>query len=126
LLSEVLPLFFRTETTAACFHRVGNYYRDKLRLKICLRTGSNVSVQPLIIKPGMSSTPTDLDDLMCLIALKTSESQTGTKETNSEHDERVGKITGQHNCCILIENSLKINQQHHEVRLNASCQSQAG
>jgi hypothetical protein len=63
--------FFRTGIIAACFHRVGKYRWGKLRLKICLRTGTNILVQRLIIMPGMSST--DLDGLRGLIALKISE-----------------------------------------------------
>jgi hypothetical protein len=68
LLTEVILPFFTTGTIAACFHRVGKYCCDKLRLKICLRIGINISVQPLIMNPRMS-TPTDLDGLRCLIAL---------------------------------------------------------
>jgi hypothetical protein len=41
----------------------------------------------------MSSTPTDLDGLMCLITIKISESETTCK--NSEDDERVGNTAGQ-------------------------------
>jgi hypothetical protein len=43
----------------------------------------------------MLSTPTDLDVLRRLTALKTSESETGAKDKNSEDNERVGKTTGQ-------------------------------
>jgi hypothetical protein len=32
--------FLRTGTIAACFHRVGYYCCDKLKLKICLRIGT--------------------------------------------------------------------------------------
>jgi hypothetical protein len=67
------------------------------RLKICLRTGINILVQPLIMKPVMSSTPTDSDGLRPLIRVtsKTSESETGAKDKNLDDDERAGKITGQ-------------------------------
>jgi hypothetical protein len=41
----------------------------------------------------MSSTPTDLDGLRRLIALKTSQSETGANDKNSDV-ERVGKTTG--------------------------------
>jgi hypothetical protein len=34
----------------------------------------------LIIKPGMSSAPTDLDGLKCLIALETSKSEKGDRD----------------------------------------------
>jgi hypothetical protein len=43
----------------------------------------------------MSSAPTDLHGLSRLIALKTSESETGAKDKDSEGDERVGKTTEQ-------------------------------
>jgi hypothetical protein len=46
------------------------------------------------MKPGMSSTPTDLDGLRGLIALKISESETGAKDQNSDI-EKVWKKTGQ-------------------------------
>jgi hypothetical protein len=62
-----------TGTTTACFHRAGKICCDKLKLKICFKTGTKMSVHPLIINPGMSSTPTDLDGLRRLMALETSE-----------------------------------------------------
>jgi hypothetical protein len=40
--------FLKIGTTAACFHKVGNLCCDKLRLKIDLRTGTDISEQPLI------------------------------------------------------------------------------
>jgi hypothetical protein len=57
-------------------------------------TRKNISVKSLIIKSGMSSTPTDFDGLRRLIILKTSESETGAKDKNSE-DEKEGKTTRQ-------------------------------
>jgi hypothetical protein len=57
--------------------------------------GTNISVQPLIMNPGTSSSPTDFDGLRRLMALITSESLTGVKVKNSEEDKRVGKTTGQ-------------------------------
>jgi hypothetical protein len=68
------------------------YCCGKLRLKICLRIGTNIS-EPLIINPGMSS-PTDLDGLSCLMALIISEPETD-KGKNSEDDRMVGKRIGQ-------------------------------
>jgi hypothetical protein len=53
-----------------------------------------MSLQPLIIKPGMSSTPTDLDGLRRLRDLKPSVSERIAKDESSE-EERVGKTTGQ-------------------------------
>jgi hypothetical protein len=48
------------------------------------------------MNPGMSSSPTDLDGLRRLMALITSESETGIKVKNSKEDKkRVGKTTGQ-------------------------------
>jgi hypothetical protein len=43
----------------------------------------------------MLSTPTDLNVLRRLIALKISDSETGVNDTHSEDDERVGKTTGE-------------------------------
>lgn len=63
-------------------------------IKICLRMSTNISIKPLIIKPGMSSISTDLDGLKRLIALKISESETRAKDKNSD-DERAGKTSGQ-------------------------------
>jgi hypothetical protein len=45
--------------------------------------------------PGMSSSPTDLDGLRCLMALITSESETDAQVKNSEEDKIVVKTTGQ-------------------------------
>jgi hypothetical protein len=53
---------------------------------MCLRIGTNISVQPLIMNPGISSTPTDLDGLRRLMALIISESETDVKGKNSEGD----------------------------------------
>jgi hypothetical protein len=83
--------FFRTGTIVACFHSLGKHCSDKLRLKIYLGTGTNISVQPLTIKPGMSLVPTDLDGLRRLIALNTSESETGARNKHSEDDEKGGE-----------------------------------
>jgi hypothetical protein len=74
---------------------VGKYCCDKLRLKICLRTGTKISVQPLIMNPGMSSTPADLDGFSSLMALIISESEREAKGKNSEDDKMVGKTIGQ-------------------------------
>jgi hypothetical protein len=54
-----------------------------------------MSVQPLIIKQGISSCPADLVGLRRSVALKASESQAGTYDKNSEDDEMVGKTTRQ-------------------------------
>jgi hypothetical protein len=43
------------------------------------------------MNPGTSSTQTDLDCLRCLIALITSESNTGAKVKNSEDDKKGGE-----------------------------------
>jgi hypothetical protein len=74
---------------------VGKYCCDKLRLKICLRIGTHISEQPLIINPGMSSTPADLDGLSRLMALTMSGSETDAKCKNSEDDKMVGKTLGE-------------------------------
>jgi hypothetical protein len=61
---------------------------------MCLSKGTNITVQPLMMNPGISSSPTDLDGLRRLIALTTSESVTGAKGKNSEDDKRAGKSAG--------------------------------
>jgi hypothetical protein len=95
LLTEVVLPFLQTGIIAACFHGVGKYCGDKLRLKICLRIGTNISEQPLIINPGMSSTSADLDGLSRLTALTMSESERDAKGKDSEDDKMVGKTLGQ-------------------------------
>jgi hypothetical protein len=60
-----------------------------------LGIGTNISVQPLIMNPGMSSSPTDLDGLRRLMALIKSESETDAEVRCSEDDKCVGKTTGQ-------------------------------
>jgi hypothetical protein len=92
---------------------------------MCLRTGTNMSVHHLIIKPELSSTPTHIDGLRHLIALNISESETGAKDETSEGDEMVGKTTGE-DCCIQPANALKIHLQHHKVQLYVYHQPQAG
>jgi hypothetical protein len=44
---------------------------------VFLRTRTQIPEGPLIIKPGISSSPTDLDGLTHLRALKPSESEIG-------------------------------------------------
>jgi hypothetical protein len=39
--------FSKTGTIDACFHKLGKVFWDMLRLKINLRTGTNISEQPL-------------------------------------------------------------------------------
>jgi hypothetical protein len=65
-----------------------------MKLKICLRMGTNMSVHPLMTNPGISSTPTDLDGLKHLVALRTSESEIEAEGKNSQNSERLGKSTG--------------------------------
>jgi hypothetical protein len=72
------------------------------------------------MKPEMSSTPTDLNGLRGLVALKTSESETGAEAKNSEDVEKVWKKAGQR----LLYNVFNIHRQHHKVLLNAYCQPQ--
>jgi hypothetical protein len=74
---------------------VGKYCCDKLRLKICLRIGTNISVQHLIMNPRMWSTATDLEDLRRLMAMITSESESDAKSMNSEDYKSVEKTRGQ-------------------------------
>jgi hypothetical protein len=49
----------------------------------------------LILKPELSSTPTDFDGLSGSRALKISEPEIGAKDKNSEDDEREGKASRQ-------------------------------
>jgi hypothetical protein len=78
------------------FHNAGKHCWERLRLKICFRTGTNILAQPLITKPGMVSRPTDLDGFRRLMALKMSESETGGKERDPEDvDEREEEILGE-------------------------------
>jgi hypothetical protein len=89
LREALLPVFRTGKIAVSC--RAGVL----LRSKICPRTSTNISEQNLIKKPGMSSTPSGLDSLRCLIALETSDSETGAKDKNSEDEEMAGKTTGQ-------------------------------
>jgi hypothetical protein len=45
-----------------------------------------------MIKPGISSSPTDLEGFSLLMALQTSASEMGARDTNSEGYERGGKL----------------------------------
>jgi hypothetical protein len=47
--------------------------------------------QPLMMKPGISASPTDFKGFL-LMALQTSASETGATDRNSEHCERRGKL----------------------------------
>jgi hypothetical protein len=60
-------------------------------LNICLRIGMKIAEQPLMMKPGISSSPTDLEDFSLLMALQTSASETRARDRNSEHCERRGR-----------------------------------
>jgi hypothetical protein len=53
-----LPLL-NTGTTAASFHAAGKYCWVRLKLNICLRTGIKIPEQSFMIKPRISSSPTD-------------------------------------------------------------------
>jgi hypothetical protein len=44
-----------------------------------------------MIKPGISSSPTDLEGFSLLMALQKSASEMGARDKNSEDCERVGK-----------------------------------
>jgi hypothetical protein len=85
-----LPLL-NTGTTADSFHAAGKYCCVRLKLKICLRIGLKISEQPFMIKPGISSSPTDLKGFSLLMALQTSASEIGARDTDSKDCERGGK-----------------------------------
>jgi hypothetical protein len=72
-----VPLFLKIGTMAACFCSVGKYHCDRLRLKICLRTGMKISEQLLITKLGIPSSLTALKGLKILRALQISNSEMG-------------------------------------------------
>jgi hypothetical protein len=54
-----------------------------------------IDEQPLMLKPGISSSPTDFEGFSLLMALQKSASETGATDRNSEHCERRGKSTDQ-------------------------------
>jgi hypothetical protein len=60
-------------------------YMPKIAIKIL--------EQPFMIKPGISSSPTDLEGFNLLMALQTSASELGARDQNSEDCERAGKST---------------------------------
>jgi hypothetical protein len=67
-----------------------------VRLKICFKTGTRISEQPLITKPGMQSRPTDLDGFRRLRALKISDSEMRGNDRDSDgNDEREGNTPGE-------------------------------
>jgi hypothetical protein len=72
----MLP-FLKIGTTAASFHKVGNFSFNKLVLKTCLKKRTEISEQHLVIKLGISSGPTLFDELTCRMAFLTSESEMG-------------------------------------------------
>jgi hypothetical protein len=74
---EALLPFLKTGTMAACFHSVGKYCWDRLRLKICLRTGMKISEQSVITKLGIPSSPTALEGFRRLRTLQISNSEMG-------------------------------------------------
>jgi hypothetical protein len=70
----------KTGIIAACFHKVGKQCSDKLKLKMCLSMGTNISIHPLIMNPGMLSGSADLDGLSRFMASITSELETDAKD----------------------------------------------
>jgi hypothetical protein len=89
--------FLNTGTTADYFHAAGKYCCVRLKLKICLRIGIQIYEQPFMIKPGISSSLTDLEGFSLLMALQTSASEMGARDTNSEDCERGGKSLERNN-----------------------------
>jgi hypothetical protein len=47
--------------------------------------------KPYMMKPAISSSPTDFEGYSLLMALQTSASETGARDRNSEHCERRGR-----------------------------------
>jgi hypothetical protein len=52
--------------------------------RMCLRIGIKILEQPFMIKPGISSSPTDLEGFSLLMALQTSASKMGARDKISE------------------------------------------
>jgi hypothetical protein len=50
-----------------------------------------IAEQPLMMKPGISSSPKDFEGFSLQMALQISASETGATDRNSEHCERWGK-----------------------------------
>jgi hypothetical protein len=59
-------------------------------LNICLRIGIKIPEQPFIIKPGISSSPTDVDGFSLFMALQTSSSEIRASDRNSDDCGREG------------------------------------
>jgi hypothetical protein len=49
--------------------------------------GMKMAEQPLMMKPGISSSPKNFEGFSLLMALQTSASETGATDVNSEHCE---------------------------------------
>jgi hypothetical protein len=88
-----LPLL-NSGKTAVSFHAAGTYCRARLKLNICVRIGLKITEQPLMMKPGISSSLRDFECCSLLMALQISASETGTRDRNSEHCERRGRSIG--------------------------------
>jgi hypothetical protein len=67
--------FLKIGTTAACFHNEVNFPVNKMRLKMWLKRGVNISEQPFVIKLGISSGPTHFAERRRLMARLTSEAE---------------------------------------------------
>jgi hypothetical protein len=72
----------------------------------------------------MPPTPTDLDGLGDLIALKTPQSETGANDKIQNTTKVWGRQQGR-DCCILTEIILKIHHKLSEIPLNAYHQPEA-
>jgi hypothetical protein len=81
---------FKYRTIAASFHAAGKYCWVRLKLNICLGIGIKISEEPFMIKPGTSSSSTDLEDFSLLMVLQIFASEVGARDTNSEDCERGG------------------------------------
>jgi hypothetical protein len=53
--------------------------------------GMKMAEEPLMMKPGISSSPTDIAGFSLLMALQTSASETGKRDRNSEECDRRGR-----------------------------------
>jgi hypothetical protein len=74
-----LPLL-NTGTTANSFHAAGKYCCVRFKLKICLRIGIKITEQPFMIKPGISSSPTDWEGFADI------RMEIGARNKNSEEE----------------------------------------
>jgi hypothetical protein len=68
---------------------------SQAQVKYMPKNTNKIPEQPFMIKPGMSSSPMDLEGFGLLMALQTYASEIGARDKNSEDCERGGKSVEQ-------------------------------